>query len=392
MDRIQQVVNCLKTIDECSYNVVNQVGNNEKLNKKFTNNATLAFYDFFGFKEDATMDVTLVHRMTNYFSWLTSFQKKILEYGYSSNCNRIFKYDIKERSSVLELIKEFVNSFKLLAKCSRNEICEGLVKYFKSSSSGKGGGQIINLFKFIMEMVEIFIEMEINKNTSIGKIDAQNYLKEVVLNSELKGDKEKINIYKINVALVYIEECSTFIAKKIVGDPVNEKEFTTMASICLYASLKGQEIIPIIKQVGFYWKWMTRFYYLIEKQGLEGGKGIDISKYKADNQDEFELIVLKFMDCCKFLREQTKDDIENGVLTYLMLKFDEKYCLKKEEEIYYITFIINELLEDCGKVEKGMDDTTLSLGPEQKEKVDKLFSLINGKKNNSHQNEGKKTS
>jgi hypothetical protein len=72
-----------------------------------------------------------------------------------------------------------------------------------------------------------------------------------------------------------------------------------MASICLYVSLKGQEIIYIIKQVGFYWKWMTRFYYLIEKQGLCGGKGINIPKYKADNQYEFELMVLKFIDYCK---------------------------------------------------------------------------------------------
>jgi hypothetical protein len=50
--------------------------------------------------------------------------------------------------------------------------------------------------------------------------------------------------------------------------------------------------------------------------------------------------------------------------------------------------IINELLEDCEKVEKGMDDTTPSLDPKQKENVDKLFFVINGTKSNSYQKNG----
>jgi hypothetical protein len=202
MDKVQQMVNCLKTIDECSYNVVNQIGNNEELNKKLTNNSTLVSGDYFGsglqagFKKRLHIYMMITNRMASYFSWLISLQKKIVEYGYSSNYNGIKKYNIMEKFNILELIEESISSFQLLAEYDRNKIYVGVVKYFTSPEKG----EIIKLFKFIMEMIEIFIEME--KEMKLEEDDINELFLSIKENSTINSTHVRMMIKMANLEML----------------------------------------------------------------------------------------------------------------------------------------------------------------------------------------------
>jgi hypothetical protein len=350
----------LKIIDECCYiDIVN-----EQTNKVFLKNIRIALKDIYPTKNNDFL--IMAHRTGLYFSWITILRKNIIKIKSEISTNNMNKkYNIIEPKNVFEMIKKFKESVQMLIKHDGNNLLDEIIKYFKQTKEDT----LIQLYKNMIEVINQFNEME-NESLEIQRTNAEKYFNSIKLvMTQFNNDFEKVKILKISQALISMEECSTFIKRKIEEDKNNEDTFIRVSSF-LFLQLFKRDISSVLeKKTIFYWKWLTQFYNILNQYGLSGGNNIKKLEYNINDDNNIISIISTFLQSCSILQGYDEmcfilqgydeNDIKNGIIAYFNLKFDNQYIKIKEKEIYIIIEIINGFRNDTYRVQKGMFDKTL---------------------------------